>query len=416
MQPMRTWALALVVVLSCDKGAAPPPGPGGPKITLFAAETASVPDAGSGVAAPTVPHLAVHGPRLAPLAPCPAAEEDPLAAARKFYDQKRYDEALSCAAEAGAVAPEEPQAFSEKAAALTALGRTEEAQLAYARAFALDPDHMDSLLGAAHLYGVTLPSTRERDELAALYAQRGLELAAEREDEPLKVQFGLMLSMAMNDLGEAKEALARATEVLALEPKNSEAAFERAIALFELCRFKEAKAAFTQVLGDPERSAHAHHHLGLLAEREGKWKVAERHFAKASEQNPKEFPAPELLPVKEFQAEVEKAVAALPDDMKKDLEGIPVQTEELPRDEDLKAGDPPLSPSILGLFRGPPLREACPEGEPTPCRSVALYRRNLARAARGRPELLEQIRVTLLHEIGHLRGEDDYELAARGLE
>jgi predicted Zn-dependent protease with MMP-like domain len=47
---------------------------------------------------------------------------------------------------------------------------------------------------------------------------------------------------------------------------------------------------------------------------------------------------------------------------------------------------------------------------------VALYRRNLARAVTSRQQLIEQIRVTLLHEVGHLRGEDDYELAARGLE
>jgi predicted Zn-dependent protease with MMP-like domain len=47
---------------------------------------------------------------------------------------------------------------------------------------------------------------------------------------------------------------------------------------------------------------------------------------------------------------------------------------------------------------------------------VALYRLNLARAVRTREELREQIKVTLLHEVGHLRGEDDQELAARGLE
>ena len=47
---------------------------------------------------------------------------------------------------------------------------------------------------------------------------------------------------------------------------------------------------------------------------------------------------------------------------------------------------------------------------------MALYRRNLARVVRTREELLEQIEVTLLHEVGHLRGEDDHELAARGLE
>ena len=94
--------------------------------------------------------------------------------------------------------------------------------------------------------------------------------------------------------------------------------------------------------------------------------------------------------------------------------------EDLPELVDLTSGDPPLSPNILGLFRGTPLGETCepePDAQPgAPCRSIALYRKNLARAVKSKDELLEQISVTLLHEVGHLRGEDDSELAARGLE
>jgi predicted Zn-dependent protease with MMP-like domain len=106
--------------------------------------------------------------------------------------------------------------------------------------------------------------------------------------------------------------------------------------------------------------------------------------------------------------------------MRKDLAGIPVDMEDLPQEADLISGDPPLSPSILGLFRGTPLNETCepePDAKPgEPCRSIVLYRKNLGRAVQSREELNEQIRVTLLHEVGHLRGEDDSELAARGLE
>ena len=106
--------------------------------------------------------------------------------------------------------------------------------------------------------------------------------------------------------------------------------------------------------------------------------------------------------------------------MRRDLKGVPVEVEDLPEEADLTSGDTPLSPSILGLFRGTPLGEACepePDARPgAPCRSIALYRKNLARAVKSNAELVEQISVTLLHEIGHLRGEDDSELAARGLE
>ena len=48
--------------------------------------------------------------------------------------------------------------------------------------------------------------------------------------------------------------------------------------------------------------------------------------------------------------------------------------------------------------------------------SIVLYRKNLARAVKTRAELSEQIRDTLLHEIGHLEGLDEDDLRRRGRE
>ena len=341
---------------------------------------------------------------------------DPLEAARHWYDARRFSEALSCAAQATAFFPDLPQAHSEKGAALSALGRYEEAALAYARALALAPDHPDALLGAAHLYAVSLPSSREHDELAVVYAERGAAGARADGDRALLAQFSLIGAMALNDLGRGVEALAHAEEVLRLDRGNREAAYERAVALFELCRFPEARVAFTALVGDEERGAHAHHHLGLILERQGRFAEAEKHFKLARKLAPEDFPEPQLLPPRDFRAEIDRAMAELPEDMRRDLVGVPVTVEDLPREEDLLGGDPPLSPTILGLFRGPPIGEKCEARTGQPCRSVALYRRNLARAVQSRNELAAQIRVTLLHEVGHLRGEDDLELAARGLE
>lgn len=359
-------------------------------------------------------------PHPAPLSVCEAKGRLPLDAAREFYDRGQYEQSLSCAAQASAFFPNDALAHTERGNALSALGRYDEAKLAYARALAIDPDGPDALLGAAHLYGITLPSTRELDELASTYAERGLEIARAQRDEELALELGRISAMVFNDLGMAKEALDRAAWVLSSRPKDAEALYEKAVALFELCRFLEAKAAFEALLQDPERRAHAHHHLGLLAEREGQEAVAAKHFQAARKAKPEDFPEPVLLSVADFEAELKKAVAALPGDMRKDLGDVPVAAEDVPKVEDLTSGDPPLSPTILGLFRGPPLGESC-ESDPTwvpgtPCRSVVLYRKNLARAVKTKADLVEQVRVTLLHEVGHLRGEDDGELAARGLE
>ena len=369
---------------------------------------------------PGTPTAPVHHPSrpvlVEPLAVCEARGASPLDAARAAYQDADWKRALSCAAEAAARSPDDPAAHSERAAALSALGRFDEARLAYARALALDPDHLDALLGAAHLYGVSLPSTRENDELAFLYSERGRQLAADGNDEQLTAEFALLSAMAANDLGEATLALDRAEEAGRVLEGDTDVAYERAVALFELCRFEAARTGFLALRVDKEHGAHAFQHLGLLLERDQKWAEAEASFHTARELAPEDFPPPVLLSEGEFREAVLHAVKGLPKDMQKDLRGVPVTTEEIPRDEDLRDGEPPLSPTILGLFRGPSLSEPCPADEKGPCRSVVLYRRNLARAVVTQDELLEQIRVTLLHEVGHLRGEDDMELAARGLE
>ncbi len=48
--------------------------------------------------------------------------------------------------------------------------------------------------------------------------------------------------------------------------------------------------------------------------------------------------------------------------------------------------------------------------------SIALFQRNLERMARDREELVEEIRVTLLHEVGHFLGLDEDQLRDLGLD
>lgn len=395
-------------------------------------DSTEVPDAGAcacpAPAAPAPPPIkgpgrvepTAHAPHVTPLAVCEAKGRLPLDAAQRWFDDGNFEKALSCAAQAAALAPGDVLAHTERGNALAALQRFDEAKLAYARALAIDPESLEALAGAAHLYTVLLPSSRELDELGSVYAERGFDLAQAQHDDEMALYFARLSAMAFNDIGQPEDALERAEWVLERKKDDHEAMYERAVALFELCRFDEAKAAFTALLADEERAAFAHHHLGLILERDGRQAEADAHFEKSMQLAPGAFSAPVLLPAEEFKKELDGVLAALPADMRKDLDGVPVRMEDLPQLDDLTANDPPLSPTILGLFRGPPLGEAC-EPEPgakpgEPCRSIAVYRKNLARAVKTREELVEQIRVTLLHEIGHLRGEDDYELAARGLE
>ena len=373
---------------------------------------AGAPDAAPAAASRADPHA--KGPPD-PLPPCPPGEGDYLARARVHYDKEAWSDALACAAQACGANPESPEAHAERGWDLAALDRFDEARTAYARALALDPDSPDALQGAAELYAKKLPFTREFAELGLAYAERGRAGAVKSGDKELTARLALLSATALNDLGRSREAVNRAQEAIASGINADEARFEKATALWELCRFAEARKELDALILADEHAAHAHHYLGLIAEREGDLVAAERELSEARKLDAEAFPPEPKVSGEEFAQMVAAASKALPADVRHDLEGVPVTTDDIPKLEDLTASDPPLSPTIVGLFRGPALADPC-DGTETPCRSIVLYRKNMARTVKDRAELEREIGVTLLHEVGHLRGEDDTQLVARGLE
>ncbi len=355
---------------------------------------------------------------------CPlsgAAALDPerlLAQAEASHAAGEFDEAYACADHAADLVPESVEAHHLRAAALASLGYYEAAQVAFAMALALDPDDPETLAAAAHFYINVMPPKRRDNTIVGLeYARRGSDRAASRRgsDRGLRATLALLEGQALNDLGRSDQALPRVQEALALAPESIEATHERGVALFDLCRIDEARADFLRVLSSAPDDPYAHYYLGLIYERAGKNADADAHFARAQKLSKGEIAPAVMFTPEEFSAEVGKAVAALPEDAQESLKGVTVNVEDLPATEDLVAGEPPFAPTILGLFRGPP--EGCKvEGDPAPERAIILYRKNLARAVRSRDELVLQIRRTLLHEIGHLRGFDEDELRRRGLD
>jgi tetratricopeptide (TPR) repeat protein len=340
--------------------------------------------------------------------------------AAERYDHGDFTSSLTCAEEAARVEPRSVEAHHDRAAALQELGRLDEAEAAFTRALALDPDDPETLAGAADLYVNRLPPTNDHTETGLEFARRGsrrLKRAratahGAHPDRALVSRLALLEGQALNDLGRSREALMRLDAALAAEPDDLHARYERAVALFDLCRFAEARRAFLDVLAKNPHDAWAHHHLGLTLERTGDQESAERELARARSEAPSEFHAPVEVTASEFRALVDGEAKKLSPELRADLGRVALETADLPDLADLTAEEPPLAPTILGLFRGAPLGEA-PEGE---ARAIVIYRKNLERAVASRDELVQQIRTTLLHELGHLRGEDDDALRARGLE
>jgi len=355
--------------------------------------------------------------------PVPCLPSEPYASAGALADEARNalakdagERAVACADEALRLAPRLVAALSARADALAALGKLDEARLAFARALAVDPTDPEALLGAAELHVRRLGPARDALEAGLEYALRGARIANARKDRSLAARLVLMAGMAENDLGRSHLALAHLEKAVAALPDDPDVVYERGVALFELCRFQDAERSFARALALSPEDAWAMHQLGLLAERRGDRARAESLLARARKLAPDDFPPELAVDEAAFRGEVQSAIAGLPEAERRVLAKVPLDIQDLPDANDLVSVDPPLSPSILGLFRGPAENEPCTAADGPRCRSIVIYRKNLVRFARDRRELDEQVRVTLLHELGHLHGENDDELRARGLE
>src|SRR5919204_6244570 len=208
-----------------------------------------------------------------------AALPELLNQAARDFEAGRYENALECAREASRGDPASVAAHHFRGAALAELGHIDEARTAYARAMALDPDDPEVLRSAADLHVRRLGS-RDDLELALQYVKRGLPRAQRSRDRSLLKELHLLQAMALDDLGRPGDALAAASKALEYEPKDREARREKGVALFELCRFDQAKAELSRLAAETP-DAWAEHYLGLIAERAQDDVAAAVHFARA---------------------------------------------------------------------------------------------------------------------------------------
>ena len=339
--------------------------------------------------------------------------------AAEDFERGRFESALRRADAALAASPRCVPGLHVRAAALRELGRIDEAGAAYEQAIAVAPDDLDLLIDAADHFIHSVGSADDPDPLerGVAIARRGAKLARRAGDLDAQVDLAILEATACSEAGDPAQSLALLEEAIRIRPLDVGARLERAHALFELCRFEEARQELLHIKGLDSHDPWADHMLGLLAERRGEQAEAERHFARARHRSPTEFPRVIALTHAAFDAAVEDALAGLPGPVRNYLSNVAITVEDIPADEDLEGSDPPLSPSILGLFRGSPLgqKSSMDPWSHFPS-SIVLYQKNLERFAHDRRELLEEIRITLVHEVGHFLGLSEEELWQRGLD
>ncbi len=338
--------------------------------------------------------------------------DDLLDEANDALDDGRFEEALTKSEAALKKTPGDLEALGLRAAALTELGEWEEADLAYAQLMKREPDEASWTLAAADVL-IRQPG----DDAERLEAGVGLLQKIERQvvaDERLHFEWLMLQAISLNQLGELQASLKALEQALKLDGEDPEARLEHAVTLFELGRFAAARAELTALAKALPEDPWPPHYLGLLAERSGDASAAAL-FARATELDPEAFPPPTVLSEAAFDAAVKEAIAKLPEHAKAELDNVTISVEPFPDDASLGSGE--VTPTILGVFQGTPIDERNPTvAEHHVTAQIILYQRNLERFSRSHDELIEQIGITVLHEVGHLLGLDEDELYERGLD
>ncbi len=120
------------------------------------------------------------------------------------------------------------------------------------------------------------------------------------------------------------------------------------------------------------------------------------------------------LSPEEFEELVDEALESIPPPFEPYLEGLAVDVEPMPDEETLEEMGIDDPRSLLGLYRGTPLTARSVEQSLRMPDSIVIYQRNIERMCRTRQQLVEQIRKTILHEVGHHFGMDEDELGEMG--
>lgn len=223
---------------------------------------------------------------------------------------------------------------------------------------------------------------------------------------------------ALRALGRLEEANDAYRAAALRQPDHAASWSSLALTSFELLRFEEARRASARALREAPDNAEAWWVRGLMRERRGDMEGADRCHVHACWLDPDAFPVPPRLSDDDVENIVEETLGLLHPTLREYLANVPILLEEVPGEETLRLYDPPASPvELLGFFSGVSLQDRSLDDPWSQLPgTITLFRRNLERHAESRAELIDELRITLFHEVGHFLGLDEEDLEDRGLD
>ena len=214
--------------------------------------------------------------------------------------------------------------------------------------------------------------------------------------------------------GRLDEAMEEARRGVALFPEDPALQHSVGWCLLELSDPADAVPYLERCCTLDPDGADAWYDLALARERLGDEPGTQQAFTRVWEvDRAAAASTPLTFEIEKFEEILRSAIAELPPEVLQSMANVVVIHEEYPDAWILEA--PPYDPRLFGLFVGPVLadvRGAQMAGE-EPSR-IYVFQRNLERQFGHPAELAAEIRVTLIHEVGHYLGLEEGDLADRG--
>jgi predicted Zn-dependent protease with MMP-like domain/Tfp pilus assembly protein PilF len=306
--------------------------------------------------------------------------------------------------------PDDADVLCLAGAIASARGEIDAALDLLARAADADPEDPHPLLQAGEL------ELYSRGDAVAAIALAGRALELTEEDEE-RADVLLLRAEAELQLADEKQALAAAAATVALIEELTIAdpvLLTRTAQMYlDLDRWDDAEHSFLAAIEEDPSQADAHHGLGLVYERRGDREAMVRAWADTRRLDELAPPPPWHLSVDEFEQVAEEAMGELPPEVLSRLENVPILIDDLPAAHLIEEG---YDPRLLGLFSGVPLPgKSHVTNQVAVIDAVHLYQKNLERESADREQLIEEIRITVLHETAHFFGLEDDDLEHLGL-
>ena len=115
----------------------------------------------------------------------------------------------------------------------------------------------------------------------------------------------------------------------------------------------------------------------------------------------------------EFERLVRRAYREMPREVGAAIDNLAILVEDWPSPQEMRATGTRNRHQLFGLYHGVPLPDRG-AGMPALPDTITLFKRPIESVCSTREEVVREVRITLLHEVGHYMGLDEDDLEKLG--